>query len=153
MSRSRDAKVVAGKDPYLPPESLLHRKITPASDVFALGAILYELLTNQRTFDGPDREAIWDKIITSDYVPPRELRPEIPEALEVLVRRALSPRVGAAGKVALRVRAREILGTRLPPRYGSAAELADGLAPLYDAAIGTQMAIASVVRNLLRSGA
>lgn len=152
LSAMNDAErvVMAGKDPYLSPEALLHQPLGPSSDIFALGAVLYELVTNRRAFEGQSRHQMWRKILGGDFPPPSHHRPDISSQLEGLILRAMSPRSGERARLAWRARWRELARGPYPVRFTTAQAFADALRPLYNPAIGTQMAIASVVRNLLK---
>jgi serine/threonine protein kinase len=116
-----------GKVHYLAPEQLLGREPTPATDLFALGAVLFELLTNDYAFPGRDQEEVGARILAGRLRAPSELRPEVPFALDELVLRCLSPE---------------------PAERRTAAEFAADVAARYDPAIGTPLAIAAVVRGL-----
>jgi hypothetical protein len=77
------------------------REIAPAVDIFALGCVLFECVTGKRLFTGAHVMAVLAKILIQD--PPRlqELRADVPDALDLLVRRMVSkdaerrPRDGA----------------------------------------------------------
>jgi serine/threonine protein kinase len=60
------------------------------SDVYSLGVTLYEVLARQPAFSGQDRGEMMDRIIRSEFVPLRKLRPEIPWPLEAIVMKAMS---------------------------------------------------------------
>ena len=60
------------------------------SDIYALGLILYEMLTGQRPFKGTTPEAIMMQHITKQPPPLRSLRPELPEQLEGVLQKALA---------------------------------------------------------------
>jgi len=64
--------------------------ITPLSDQFCLGSIVYNCLTGQRPFSGARWFDTAAKIAAGDFVPPRALRPDLPEALEAVVLRAMA---------------------------------------------------------------
>ncbi len=49
--RARDDEVLAGTPPYMSPEQLTGKPLTPASDLYALGLVLYEVFTGRRAFD------------------------------------------------------------------------------------------------------
>ncbi len=139
----------AGKDPYIAPEQIEGHAPTPAADVFSLAALLYELLTNELAFPGESRKETWRKIRRGEVRPPRELRPEISPALEAFVLRGLSPVLEGTQRGFLE---RLKGGAERPARFMTARAFADGLAPLFDPAIGTQMAIATVVRSFAPRG-
>jgi serine/threonine protein kinase len=74
---------VLGTPSYMAPEQAGQAKhVGPAADIYALGAILYELLTGRRLFDGSTTLDIVMQIISGDPVPPRALRPELSVAIE-----------------------------------------------------------------------
>jgi eukaryotic-like serine/threonine-protein kinase len=117
-----------GKVRYLAPEQLRGERLGPAVDLFALGAVLFEVLTNRPAFPGSDVNEVGQAILGGRSRAPSAVRPDVPAALDVLVLRALA--VDAAAR----------------PR--SAAEFARDLSERYDPAIGTPLAIAAVVRGL-----
>ena len=73
---------------YMAPERVRSRG-DHRSDIFAVGAVLYELLTYQAAFGGADPIEILDKIRGSDPVPPSQLDPELPSTLDAVVSKAL----------------------------------------------------------------
>ena len=56
-----DADVVLGSLPYCPPEALLGEPVSEASDLYSLGAVLYEMVTGVRPFKAVDSEALRDR--------------------------------------------------------------------------------------------
>ncbi|MBZ4399997.1 serine/threonine-protein kinase [Myxococcus sp. MISCRS1] len=118
---------VLGKPYYLSPESLLG-EVSPEADLWAATVVLYELLTLERPFTGATPDEVFQAIRSRAYRPLRELRPEVPEALEDVVRRAFSERP--------------------EDRFTTAESFAQALAPHYDERVGTPLAIAAVVRGL-----
>lgn len=78
-----------GTYPYIAPEQLLGRRDDLRSDVFALGAILYELATGRMPFGDPPTLRGARKRLWRDPVPPRALNPEVPPWLQEVILRAL----------------------------------------------------------------
>lgn len=80
-----------GTWPYLSPEQVAGGDITidGRSDVFALGAVLYEALTQRRAFDGDAAEMIVKQVLEQDPPDPRRFRSRIPADLVVICQTAL----------------------------------------------------------------
>jgi serine/threonine-protein kinase len=105
VSRTRTAAVV-GSVLYMSPEQMRSaKKVDPRSDIWSLGVTLFELLGGHPPFDAEDVPALILSV-TSD--PPRslrELRPDIPPALEQVVLRCLEKapdvRISSAGELAM----------------------------------------------------
>jgi serine/threonine protein kinase len=75
---------------YMSPEQIEGKDLTFHSDMYSLGVVLYELLTGQRPFTGDTIEALVQKILTEDPVPPGKLRPGgLPDAIDTAVLRAM----------------------------------------------------------------
>lgn len=75
---------------YMSPEQLEGQPADARSDLFALGAILYEMLTGRRAFEGKSRASLIAAIIGSDIKPISEVRPMVPPALDRVVRVCLA---------------------------------------------------------------
>ncbi len=78
-----------GTYPYLAPEQFLRSRLDPRSDIFALGAMLYELATGRMPFGQPERLRGVRKRLWRDPVPPRALVPALPEWMQEIILRAL----------------------------------------------------------------
>ncbi len=78
---------VSGTPPYMSPEQMMG-SVSPAADVYALGAMTYEMLTGRRPFDGPD---YMEQKLQRRYSPPTSLEPALPTAVDALISRALDP--------------------------------------------------------------
>jgi hypothetical protein len=87
---------IMGTVGYMSPEQVIGDKNLDArTDVFALGCLLFECLTGEPVFSGDHVVAILAKVLREEAPRMRALRPELPEALDVLVARMLSKDRGA----------------------------------------------------------
>ncbi len=79
-----------GTPAYMAPEQIRDTKSVDArADVFALGAILYELVCGVRAFQGQDVLELMNAVAHGDYVPPRQRAPGLPKALARSIEAAL----------------------------------------------------------------
>ncbi|MBK7858563.1 MAG: response regulator [Archangiaceae bacterium] len=85
---------VKGSAGYMSPEQVRGEDLDGSSDLFAAGAVLYELLTGVRVFTGQDPTAAMYKVLHEAPPPPRALNPEVPEALSALTMKALEKERG-----------------------------------------------------------
>ena len=99
-----------GTPSYMAPEQAVpgERRIGPATDVFALGALLYHLLIGRPPFESPTVIETIDKIRREEPIPPRRLDPRIPPELETIcltcLRKAPEGRYDSAGELAADLR-------------------------------------------------
>ena len=104
---------VIGTLRYLSPEQARGRRsLDPRTDVYSLGATLYELATLRPAFDGLDRQDLLRRIVEVEPIPPRNLDPTIPRDLETIL--------GAS------------MAKEVDDRYGSATEFAEDLRRFLD---------------------
>ena len=102
---------------YFSPEQARGRTTTPASDVYGLGLVLFESLTGTRAWTGATTDAIALARVGAPAPSAKALRPEVPAALEAVVRRALAPEPG--------------------DRYPNGMAMAAALAPIVDGSDAT----------------
>lgn len=82
--------VVWGSPHYISPEQARGDHPTPASDVYSIGVIMYEMLTGVPPFHDPDPTVLAMKHLREEPAPLRSLNPRVPPGLEALVRKALA---------------------------------------------------------------
>ena len=78
-----------GTGPYISPEQVQYVRNDPRSDIFALGAMLYQFTTGQRPFGSPNTVRGLRKRLYTDAVPPRALRPDCPAWLQEIILKCL----------------------------------------------------------------
>src|SRR5690606_4112685 len=75
---------------YMAPEQVQGQKIDSRADLFSVGVVLYQLLTDKRPFDGDNDFSIIHQIIGHEPPPPSSANPRLPGALDAVVARALA---------------------------------------------------------------
>jgi eukaryotic-like serine/threonine-protein kinase len=78
-----------GTPDYISPEQVRGKRGDPRSDIYALGVMVYEMLTGKVPFSGPNPFAVMNDRLLNNPVPPRELNPEISPQLQEVIYRAL----------------------------------------------------------------
>lgn len=81
--------MIVGTPAYMAPEQANDNPLSPQSDVFSLGILLYEMLTGVKPFQGENNTEILTRIIQSNYIPPQRINPTIPWRMRRIVRKAL----------------------------------------------------------------
>ncbi len=104
------ANAIAGTPQYMSPEHVAGKAaLVPASDVFSLGATLFESVTLCRAFDGDTTEAVLQQILLQPNPDPRRLQPALPRDLAAIVGKSLEKQVArryaSAGAFAADLRA------------------------------------------------
>jgi tetratricopeptide (TPR) repeat protein len=89
-SRLTAEGLMVGTVSYMPPEQALGGAVTPQSDLYSLGAMLYEMVTGRPPFLGDDPVAIIGQHINTPPVAPTWHNPDCPRPLEAMVLRLLS---------------------------------------------------------------
>lgn len=121
---------VVGTPQYMAPEQARDSKdVGPPADVYALGAILYFLLTGRPPFLGESFTDLLIKVVTDTPVPPRQLRSDVPAEIDALCLRCLAKSPS--------------------DRFADADALAEALAPIADQYV---MPSASLTPSLARIG-
>ncbi|MBI2892803.1 MAG: protein kinase [Deltaproteobacteria bacterium] len=87
---TKHGTTIMGKLVYASPEQVLGLSVTPRSDIFSVGCLLYEALTGVRPFERDSEPATLTAITRETAQPPSLLRPAIPAALEEVVIRSLA---------------------------------------------------------------
>ncbi|MBX3272981.1 MAG: protein kinase [Sandaracinaceae bacterium] len=85
------ASLVAGKPMYMAPEQLRGDPLDPRCDLFAVGLLLYEMLTGQRPWKGMVDASAGATLASMGYEPPSRYAPEVPAEVDELVARLLAP--------------------------------------------------------------
>ncbi len=81
---------IVGTPTYMSPEQITNGPITAATDLFAVGGLLYELLSYRKPFEGETVHGVLYQVLTTDPKPLRTMAPSIPAALERVVTKALN---------------------------------------------------------------
>jgi serine/threonine protein kinase len=83
---------LVGTPSFMAPEQIAGQAVGPQSDIFAVGIILYQFLTNERPFRGAGMFAVQQRILREQPVPPSLLNPALGPAFDRVVLRALAKR-------------------------------------------------------------
>jgi Tol biopolymer transport system component/tRNA A-37 threonylcarbamoyl transferase component Bud32 len=81
---------IVGTLQYMAPEQLEGKEVDARTDIFAFGAVVYEMATRKRAFEGKSQASVISAIMSSDPVPMTSLQPMTPPALDRVVKRCLA---------------------------------------------------------------
>lgn len=123
---AEELRPAVGSPAWMAPEQVVGVRGDPRSDVFAIGVMLYELATRELPFGNPQTRGGLRQRLWMDPVPPRALRPDLPEWLQEVILHCLQ---GEAGR-----------------RYASAAHLA------LDLSDPSQIAVTALGRRMQATG-
>ncbi len=88
---AEELRKAVGSPVWMAPEQVVGVRGDPRSDVFALGVMLYELATGELPFGDPQTTGGLRQRLWMDPVPPRRLRPDLPDWLQEIILRCLEP--------------------------------------------------------------
>ena len=98
-----------GKLQYMSPEQAWGRQVDARSDIFSLGAVLFEMLTGERLFSGESEMSVLESVRQGRTRSPREVDPALPADVDEIVTRALAQpiqnRFQSAGEMCQRIEA------------------------------------------------
>ena len=89
-SEQTASKGIVGSPSYMSPEQVKQKPVVNQSDIFSLGCVFYELLTGQMAFPGDDYVSIMYKVVREDPTPMEKIRPDIPDILVKIAKKALA---------------------------------------------------------------
>jgi serine/threonine protein kinase len=126
---------ILGTPTYMAPEQITEGKTSPATDIFAVGGVLYQILTMMKPFEAPTLQNLFFKIITETPRNITELMPGLPPALDRIVRKAMAKEPA--------------------DRYASALDMANDLTnvrsklsgPSYPASVSLSASVASAIEQ------
>src|SRR5579859_3622308 len=82
--------MIVGTFQYMSPEQVEGKEVDGRSDIFSLGAVLYEMLTGQRAFPGKSQLSVASAILEKEPAPINTIRPMTPATMEHAIRRCLA---------------------------------------------------------------
>ncbi len=80
---------LAGKPAYMAPEMVVEMRADQRSDLFSLGAVLFEMLTGERLFPGETTPEVLERVVTGEIPKASSLNPAVPEGVEAILACAL----------------------------------------------------------------
>ncbi len=119
------AGAAVGTPYYMAPEQAWGGEVDARADIYALGVVLYEMLTGRRPYEAPTVPCLMLRVMERSTACVTELRPEVPDELAAVVHRALSPhpedRFQSAEALRAALYERTLAPTLRPPLHTSCA--------------------------------
>jgi ligand-binding sensor domain-containing protein/tRNA A-37 threonylcarbamoyl transferase component Bud32 len=81
---------IVGTPAYMSPEQGLAQRVDARSDIYALGVVLYEIITGQVPFEAETPLAVLLKHVNDPLPPPRQIKPDLPESVERVILKAMA---------------------------------------------------------------
>jgi serine/threonine protein kinase len=97
------AGTILGTLPYMAPEQIEGQEADARTDIFAFGAVLYEMITGRRAFQGKSQPGLMSAILSADPPAPSHVLKGIPSILDHIIERCLAkdPRIGGSPRAIL----------------------------------------------------
>jgi hypothetical protein len=89
LSPVTQAGIVVGTFQYMSPEEIEGKDLDARSDIFSLGAVLYEMVTGKKAFEGKSQLSVASVILESEPAPISSIKPMAPPALDHVVRKCI----------------------------------------------------------------
>ena len=90
QSPATEQGTIVGTFQYMSPEQVEGKELDGRSDIFSLGAVLYEMLTGQRAFDGKSQLSVVSAILEKEPAPISTVKPTTPSALDHAIKKCLA---------------------------------------------------------------
>jgi Tol biopolymer transport system component len=90
ITRVTQEGTIVGTFQYMSPEQVEGKEVDGRSDIFSLGAVLYEMLTGKRAFEGKSQLSVASAILEKEPTPISTIKPMTPPALDHAIRRSLA---------------------------------------------------------------
>src|SRR5215472_4688827 len=93
LSPATQTGMVVGTFQYMSPEQIEGKELDARSDIFSLGAVLYEMVTGKKAFEGKSQLSVASAILESEPAPISSIKPMAPPALDHVVRKCIAKAV------------------------------------------------------------
>ena len=117
---------------YMSPEQAEGKETDERSDIFSFGAVLYEMLTGKRAFDGESKTAILAAVLKDQPEPIQQFQPMVPRALDRVVRKCLEKKPAERWHSAYDLKQTLELIDLAGPTNASASMSSSGIQPVVD---------------------